>query len=87
MAQQLAGRRTRAAVILKGHFAIDDDPLVTFGPLYPTPFVTGQVVDDFDRQHVELVEIVDNYISRRASRRKPRSLNPAQKAGRALSRQ
>jgi len=64
VAQQAARYGTGLVTVLEDRLAVDHHGLITLGPLHTAPFAAREVVDNFHRQDVQLVEVVNHDIGR-----------------------
>src|SRR5260221_8168290 len=81
--QNLTSSRARELLAFPGYLAVHDDVAIALGTLHATPFVDRQVVRDLDRQHFELIEVVDHDVGRRAFAQEATILEASAECGQA----
>src|SRR5882757_9367475 len=65
VAKQTSGRGAGLLAVGHGDFAVNDDVLVALGLLHATPFAAGEIVNGFDRTHLEIFVIVNHDVGGR----------------------
>src|SRR5580658_807445 len=79
--QNLARSCAGEAIAFPGDLAIHDNVAIALGTLHTAPFVTRHIVDDLDRQHLQLVKVVDNDVGGSALAQETAILEAGAKCG------